>query len=238
MKLNPIEVYNFLQEQGIEYLYHANTVTTACTFIHNGGLLSRGAVEHFGLNQTPQMSDNDDRTYNVWNDIFLDNIDLHTRFSKPNYYGPVLFKLSLELLKDPYLPEIYVTKNNPIYWKNDMELADKYFQNIDEFKNVYRLGSFREMFTLKETFNILPFENYLVEIILDFTNVSIEYNDSRGVLNLDDYASSALNNALHTSSYNYDHIKKSFRKCSNCSCQHKYLREVDIPNLERLFTLK
>lgn len=232
MKLDNSDVYTFLLEQDIEYLYHANTVATACTYIENGGLLSRGAVEHLNLHQTPQSSDEDDKRFDVWNDIFLDSIDLHGKFPRQNYYGPVLFKFSLDILKDPNLPEVHITKDNPIRWDNDMSNSDKYFQNMDEFKEIYRLGSYKEMITLKNTFEVLPFENYLVEIILDNPMVLVKGESLR------EKAKKTLSSSIKHSPYDYSKVTKTIRKCdSYCFCRDNYLNQHNTADLERLFCL-
>ena len=54
------EIKSILKEKEVKHLYHANTVATACTFLENGGLLSRGYVEDHDLFQTSQMSDEDE----------------------------------------------------------------------------------------------------------------------------------------------------------------------------------
>ena len=41
------DVYDVLQTKGVNILYHANTVTTSCTFLRIGGLASRGYVEEW-----------------------------------------------------------------------------------------------------------------------------------------------------------------------------------------------
>lgn len=46
------EIKSILKEKEVKHLYHANTVATACTFLENGGLLSRGYVEDHDLFQT------------------------------------------------------------------------------------------------------------------------------------------------------------------------------------------
>lgn len=66
-----MEIKSILKAKGVENLFHANTVCTAITFLKYGGLLSRGAVENMGLIQTSQISDNDDKKYGVFYDIFL-----------------------------------------------------------------------------------------------------------------------------------------------------------------------
>ena len=134
MKLDPIEVLDLLKEKNIDFLFHANTVATACTFIEQGGLLSRGAVEDSGLLQTPQMSDELDKKYNVWNDIFFDSIDLHKKFKRQNYYGPVLFKFDVNILASPNMPELWITRDNPTRWNYKQTDSDRYFQSLEELE--------------------------------------------------------------------------------------------------------
>ena len=40
--MNPREVYDVLIKIGARTLHHANTITTSCTFLESGALLSRG----------------------------------------------------------------------------------------------------------------------------------------------------------------------------------------------------
>ncbi|MFP3595208.1 hypothetical protein [Chryseobacterium sp. SIMBA_029] len=115
MKLNNQELYDFFVEKEILALYHANTVGTTITYLQNDGLLSRGAVEDKGLFQTYQKTDAKDKIVDVWNDVFLDTNDLHTYFDRENRYGPILFELDLDLVKDESF-EIWITKDNPIRW--------------------------------------------------------------------------------------------------------------------------
>ena len=68
--LDPKELYEFFESKKLKYFYHANTVRTSCTFIEQNGLMSRGYVEYKGLTQTPQTSDEVDKKFDVWNDIF------------------------------------------------------------------------------------------------------------------------------------------------------------------------
>src|SRR5437879_6502931 len=92
------DVYGVLKEVGATHLYHANSITTSCTFLEQGGLMSRGLVEGRGLEQTKQLSDRIDKKYGIWHSIFLDHIDIHHRANGLNLYGPVLFVLDLEIL--------------------------------------------------------------------------------------------------------------------------------------------
>lgn len=61
MELNARAVQSVLQQKGVDALYHANTVQTACTFLNQGHLLARGVVAAKGLPQTSQQSDKLDK---------------------------------------------------------------------------------------------------------------------------------------------------------------------------------
>ncbi|KLV28945.1 hypothetical protein [Priestia megaterium] len=229
MKLDPIEILRFLRSKNINFLYHANTVFTACTFIQQGGLLSRGAVENYGLNQTPQTSDDLDKKYNVWNDIFFDSSDLHERFNRQNHYGPVLFKFDVEILASPNLPELWITKDNPIRWTPNQTNNDRYFQNIEEIQDIYHLGSYREMITLRFTQNILPFQPYLKEIILDNPGVKdlgLSFGTEAEKILIENIQNKNINN-----------IPLTIRDCSNCFCKDNYQKQVGITRLTEAFLI-
>lgn len=134
MRLNNKELYEFFTAKNILVLYHANTVSTSLTYFSQNGLLSRGAVENLGLVQTTQSSDQADKILNVWNDVFLDSTDLHTFFSRQNHYGPILFEFDTNLLRNEDY-EIWITKDNPIYWNANAPDEDKYFQSVEELDN-------------------------------------------------------------------------------------------------------
>lgn len=95
-----LDLNNFhdaLTENGIEYLYHANTVETAISYFRLGNLASREYLEKNTLPQTGQpMSDDIDKDYGIFNDLFLNFTDFHEYFKKPNRYGPILFEFKLE----------------------------------------------------------------------------------------------------------------------------------------------
>ncbi|MGG2197370.1 hypothetical protein [Paenibacillus validus] len=232
MRLNPIAVYDYLTSIGITHLYHANTVKTSCTFLRTGGLLSRGAVEHFGLVQTPQSSDEIDKRYNVWNDIFLDSVDLHGgRFPRQNLYGPVLFKIKLNVLRHPTLPELWVTKDNPTRWYDGQVDSERYMNGIEEFKTLYANGSYKEMITIRNTYGFLPFDSYLEEIILDDPQLRI-VSDGRVFF---DEAAHALKDAMKSCSYNLDNVTRTRRICNiGCYCRENY-KGFLVQELSRLF---
>lgn len=167
------EIKRILIDKGIEQLYHANTVATACTFIENNGLLSRGAIRDKGLYQTWQKSDDSDEEFDVFYDIFFDSVDIHQRIKGVNFYGPVVFVYSIDVLD--VLPSgcIQITKENPIHWTSTMADKDKYFSTEEEVRNNYRCGEFKQHFTLRHQDEPLSFE-YLEKIVID--NPGLEDN--------------------------------------------------------------
>jgi len=230
MQLDSASILRILKEKGITHLYHANTVKTACSFIQEGGLLSRGAVESRGLVQTPQSSDSDDKFFEVWNDIFLDSSDLHALHGRQNYYGPVLFKFSVDVLSIPNLPPLWITNNNPIYWDRGSRVEERYFQSINQVEKEYMNGAVKEMITLRNTLSPLPFHPYLEEIILDDPDISID-----GV-NLFKHASAKLANAIKGSHLDMDNVKRVKRKCGYCWCTNNYAKQKTPNDLKLLFT--
>ncbi len=123
------DIYTVLKGKGIYRLYHANTVTTSCTFLKVGGLASRGYIEDRKLPQTSQYTDSLDKKFGVWYDVFADTVDIHERAGriKVNQYGPVLFIFDLEILKTlPTKSDVFITKKNPTKWTT-REPDDKRF---------------------------------------------------------------------------------------------------------------
>jgi hypothetical protein len=112
------EVYGVLKQIGAVHLHHANSVNTSCTFLEQGGMLSREFVESHKLLQTAQSSDGVDKTYGIWDRIFLDHVDIHDRGGRArgaNYYGPVLFIFDIEILHGlPEGTEILVAKSDQL----------------------------------------------------------------------------------------------------------------------------
>ena len=99
MELPINKVCQILQDEGVKHLYHANSVLTACQFLREGALLSRGIIERRKRYQTDQYSDGIDQQYSLWNDVFTDSVDIYKRSARRNFYGPVLFVLDLRILK-------------------------------------------------------------------------------------------------------------------------------------------
>lgn len=231
MKLNNHELYKFFASKNIKKFYHANTVTTALSFISSGGLLSRGGVEGMGLVQTPQSSDDIDKIHGVWNDIFLDTEDLHTRFNRQNFYGPVLFVISTDFLLNENNLDIWITKDNPIYWVDNMPLEDKYFLNVQELSDNWegflaKENKHRMMVTIKNV-QIPVLFNYLLEVIIDDPACRI------GDISLAVEAKSSLMNSPRYNEFLAG--KMYWRHCEFCFCRKNYLEQLDTDKLAMLF---
>ncbi len=231
--VNPKELYDFLERKGIYYLYHANTVSTSCTFFNQGGLLSRGAVERMHLFQTPQDSDSKDIDVGVWDDIFLDVLDLHIKYNRPNNYGPVCFVLSIELLLDEHLPNICITKNNPWYWKTSLE-NNNYFSSVDEYKTIfdesYNESTIqRKMLTIRGEDYILQFSKYLKTVLLDNPNINIDG------INLYDNAFNIIINALINNGYEKNLLQERQCPYPGCYCKYNYKNYWDEEKLIEFF---
>jgi hypothetical protein len=68
-----------LQKRGVQALYHVNTVRTAISFLKSGGLLSRERGEKLG--QTSQYTDDKDKQLGLWDKVFVDTLNIHTRLA-------------------------------------------------------------------------------------------------------------------------------------------------------------
>lgn len=181
---------------------------------------------------TPQSSDQDDKKFNVWNDIFFDIVDLHGYFPRQNLYGPVCFKISNKFLLDSSLPNICITKDNPIYWDTSMTAAEKYYSSVKEYesefeKNMRNKTIHAKMFTIHDTNKKIPFTKYLEEIILD--NPLKKIDD----VSLFEPAKEALLNAIADAQLNVNLLK--IRNCNSCYCESNYLNQVQTDELKKLF---
>lgn len=233
MKLNPEKIHKILKSQNILYLYHANTVSTSCTYIEQGGLLSRGAVEAKGLYQTFQTSDGDDKRFRVWDDIFLDTVDLHKWFNRDNHYGPVLFKFSIDILLKKDLPELWITQNNPIHWNGNMTLEERYIQSEEDFERIITTVPYNErqhkMFTLRSTHDVFPFDDTLLEIIIDDPQILLDEQ------NIFKQSLKKLKHSIETSGQEWLKDKFIARECENCYCRKNYLDERTDEEIQKRF---
>ncbi|HLK13604.1 MAG TPA: hypothetical protein VKT78_02265 [Fimbriimonadaceae bacterium] len=118
-----------------------------------------------GLAQTAQSSDEDDKKYSLWFDVFLDTVDIHKRASRRNAYGPVLLAFEIELLKE-YTGAIWVTRLNPTKWEG-REHGDRWFASTAELRSGFKAAEFDQMIVFRHCGGELPFEGHLAEIVLD-----------------------------------------------------------------------
>lgn len=231
MELNNSELYDFLIEKEVLALYHANTVRTSLTYFTERGLLSRGAVELKGLIQTPQSSDEVDKVLNVWNDVFLDTVDLHSFFPRQNYYGPVLFELSIDLVKDDEF-EIWITKNNPINWKKETPDDERYFVDIDDLKKHWdKIPRQRKMITIRNCNSPILF-NYVRRIIVDDPKVTLKQDETKI------YVFNESVKIIREAITNEHPLKGKFmtRDCKGyCYCTSNYLHQHNKVEIKRLF---
>lgn len=172
MELDKNEVLRVLRKKGVDSLYHANTVATTCTFFRAGRLLSRGTVTDRKLPQTIQSTDELDKTFDIWYDIFFDGCDIHEQASKRNFYGPVSLKFDASILADSSITGIWIAKKNPKYWDNIKE-EDRWFKSIEELDREYSRTFFDYHIVLRGITNGLPLKPYLQLLILDNPKRSI-----------------------------------------------------------------
>lgn len=230
MKLDNEELFQFFISKDIQVLYHANTIQTSVTYFNQGGLLSRGAVESLGLKQTTQSSDEADKILDVWNDIFLDSTDLHTFFGRQNYYGPVQFEFDVDLVRNPNY-EIWITKNNPIYWNTDTTLEERYFQSVAELINDWhKYPRQKMMITIRNNSEPILFQT-IRRVVVDDPRVNIIEED----IHLFNETVKIIKDNVQEGHILRGKIKT--RVCNSCWCRDNYLRQVSTTDLKRLFIL-
>ncbi|MFL5342456.1 MAG: hypothetical protein ACJ8F7_20110, partial [Gemmataceae bacterium] len=155
-----------LQRKGAEALYHADTVRTSISFLKAGGLLSRERGEKVG--QTEQYTDDTDKELGLWNKVFLDSLNIHTRLKRRNLYGPVAFVLDMKVLTSPAVKVIRSSAKNPSHWKKGDRISERWFTDPQDFEKRFNQGTaWEHSLILDSEAGILPFGSYLKEIIVD-----------------------------------------------------------------------
>lgn len=221
------EVLKVLKSSGVTNFYHANSVLTSCTFLEQAALLSRGYVERNKLKQTPQSSDDIDKKYGIWDDIFLDTVDIHYRSRQKNHYGPVLFVLdATSVLKDKNLEgTLRITRENPVHWKSGQQPKDRYFETVEEFAQSFSYGDFGKHFTFRTDSGKIPLANHLDHILLD------DPQDVLGSRVTFDTAYKALEAAAKRGNIKIDIRKRQCRDA--CKCLASY--GADSINQKKMF---
>lgn len=228
MKLKNSKLYEFFIERDIKHLFHANSVATSMIFINNQGLLSRGDAEQTQMTQTSQESDQIDMEYDVWNDIFLDTVDLHGHFPRQNHYGPVLFKFDIECVLDDDI-EIWITKDNPVDWTDEMKMSEKYFNSVNELRKKWDVvEDQKKMITIRKPGRPLFFA-HLKSILLDDPKIIVD----------DLSFKKESRKAIIKTAKNFPGFRKKIKyrkKCSNrCFCVSNYLNQVSPERRKTLF---
>lgn len=154
MSIDKRKLHSFFYVNGLKYLYHCNTIVTSCSFIQQGGLLSRRQVENRQLKHTPRISNSINNKFDTSNDIPVDTSNLGRFYAKLNCHGPVCFVMSIDILLDDKFPDIYV---NNIH-QDDVDNINPFESNCNQIK----------MLSFKNCNDIIPFNPYLKEIIVDY----------------------------------------------------------------------
>ena len=238
--LNPKSLYAVLKAKGITSLYHCNTVLTSLTFIEQRALLSRAYVERHGLIQTPQNSDAEDVAYNVWDDVFMDGIDLHKKYNRLNKYGPVLFVMKLEVLVMPELCPVLVTRANPWYWKNFPKWEQRYYDNTEEIAEKYLTGKILDsslMFTFRAPEKTIKLNKFLTEIVVDKPRININRETGKvnvGIAVHDKLTETLKANGLGNIPIRFRHEEEKFSFCT-CHWRYPLLPVKDLPEFQKRF---
>ena len=230
MELNAKEVFEIFEEKGIESLNHANSVITSCQFLRYGALISRGIIERKKWRQTEQISDELDKEFSIWNDIFVDSVDIHDRANRANIYGPVLLKLDSKILKDQYVGNVWITKSNPIKW-HETPYENRWFQSVDDLNENFAKGTFDQMIVFRHCGGELPITTYIKEITLDDPKINPKNQEN---IEFDVYslAFGALRSSLEEGGISNVTINK--RSCGSfCKCFEDY--NNDLKKMARMY---
>lgn len=221
MDLPSKKVFALLEEKGVKELHHANSVLTSCQFLRRARLLSRGTVERQKLFQTEQSSDDLDKQFGIWFDVFADTVDIHHRARRRNLYGPVLIVLNVEKLRESYTGRIWITKKNPVYWK-DLPDDQRWFRSLDELKSDFQAGAFAQMAVFRHCGGELPIKKAITKLVLDDPSIRTKKGDV-------DYFSMAYG-ALRLSLFEGGmDVSIEKRSCPpECKCQKEYRSDLDM----------
>lgn len=139
-------LFEELDKRGINNFYHANSVETSISFFRVGALLSRNECANQKLPMSSQYTDKHDETHKIWDDIFMNFHDFHRTFKRPNKYGPILFVVNVNRLKEELLirPDLklHITKTQPHAWTSETSDDEKWQKDTSEvFKNKIGFGN-------------------------------------------------------------------------------------------------
>lgn len=169
-------------------LYHANSVSTALSYIWHGMMYSRQYGEqNFTTEQTVQISDETDKQDGVYNDIFMDNCDIRGITGKHSAYGPVSFVLDEKLLLNPGL-HVRIMKMNPGNMENgrkfgELSIEEKYFTTREELEkcaeeSTYPFRTVAKFHTTLRNRKSIPLTSQILKYILVEKNQHMEQSEA------------------------------------------------------------
>lgn len=218
-------LYKILKEKDVKNLFHANTVATSLTFISSNALLSRFQVEMDGLSQSFQRSDAKDKRYDVWDHIYLDGTDHHKKYFQPNFYGPVLFIFSLEILASPSFQNVFILRTNPHFWTDKTTEEEKFYKNIDEVNSNYLTNKGNDsqiMFTFRHSAYELKLNKFLIGIGIDEPKIILKMRSGNEML-AGDYIRAVIETAMQENGIGHlPLLKRHERRMDWCRCHAEY----------------
>lgn len=134
--INPDDFFGELAARNITNLYHANSVETSISYFRVMSLLSRQQCETQSLHQSAQWSDDLDKKFGIFDDVFLNISDFHFLFNRANHYGPIAFRINVAKLRDHIRAHpqvgISVTKLLPHKWTDKMDEDEKWLTRVED----------------------------------------------------------------------------------------------------------
>ena len=229
------DIYNILIKKGVSRFHHANTVKSALSFISEGALLSRSFIESNKLSQTIQYTDEKDKKLEIWDSVFLDGLDLHKKFLRPNLYGPVLFVLDLKILLLSDFQFVRVTKSNTESWHS---IEGNFYESSADFERDYlngdKLKDGRIMFLFDRPEKNIQLK-YCKKIIVDDPRIDRVYsNETKKAIA--EMISNRFINAVNEINLEIPiEIRHKSKDLCNCYHQYKSMYRYRRENFDRLF---
>lgn len=164
----PLERFHaWLGKRGVRCVYHANTVTTALTFLKLGRLVSRARAVRDRLQQIEQFTDGDDQVYSIFDKLFFDPMDIHQRKWRWNLYGPVTFEFDIDLLRMDRVREVRLTRKNPSRWRWLKSVSERWLETPADVKAKFDPTGYDNHLVLTCDEEFLPLSPHLKRMILD-----------------------------------------------------------------------
>lgn len=227
--VSPTELHQFLKKKEVKYLYFSSTVRNICSMIHSDTLMS---MRLLSLNKLPITDvDNPDayKQSSMWNKIPLYLCNLHGYFPRQNRNGPVSLKISIDFLLEIHQRDLFISKRNPLNWKNSLTKKDICYSSVDEFSETFdTLYDERKM---HKTIILIRDKKSQINLSKHLVEISLDYLDDKHLLFKK--SQKALTEALNKS--NLNHVPFTTSRCNGfCFCQINY-NEMTKEDLENLF---